>query len=163
MRTCGRTAARKGHVLGKGGTTLVSEKDHDDLAAELLAIVRANRDLGPGYYHETVAQILEAVRRSAPAVPRQPPEPWRDPAWERFSPRERRRVMRAWHQPSRPRSLNEALGAVYALSIPLLGVAAGTAHTAGVMGVLGLDALATIGILVKTRAPDPNHPRLRSR
>ncbi len=135
--------------------------DHEDLKAELLAIVRANRDLGPEYDDQAVAQIVELMRRCRLAGPgTRQPEPWHDPQWDRLSPRERRQVLRAWRRSTRPWPLNY-LAPVYALSIPLLAIAAGTADTLGALGVLGLDAIATVGILLKTRPPGADPPRLR--
>ncbi|MCY0879644.1 MAG: hypothetical protein OWU84_11975 [Firmicutes bacterium] len=135
--------------------------EHDDLKEELLAVIRANRDLGPEYDDQTVAQILETVRHSAAAASEHlTPAPWHDPHWDRLSARERRQLLRAWRRSTRPWPLNY-LTPVYALSIPLLAIAAGTADALGVLGVLGLDAIATVGILLKTRPPGSDRPGLR--
>ncbi len=103
---------------------------------EILAILKANRELGPLYDGHAADQILELIQD-----PRS-----RQTATEPKTARDERRAMRREHRRGAPLGL---LIPLFALSIPLLAIAGGVAHGPGVLGVLGLDAVVVLAMVFR--------------
>lgn len=111
---------------------------------DILAILKANRELGPEFDEHTADQLLDMMESSRPseASPRtleKMPKglaPWEVFVWERNQrrlDREQRRLDR--HQRRLDHGLSPVL--VMVLSIPLLAVAGKVAGAFGVIAVLG--------------------------
>jgi len=115
-----------------------------DIKDEILAILKANHELGPSYDEHTADQLMELIGRTRSN--NSPSTPWQDVQWHDLTDRERRQLLRAYRRASRPWPLN-ILIPVFVLSIPLLALAEGTAHGMGGLAVLGLDAIVAIGVL----------------
>lgn len=88
---------------------------------DIVAILKAHRDLGPEYDQHLADQIIELVNRKTPAE---------SPA-----------------KPARRGGVRH-LGGIFALSIPLMAIAGNQAHTAGILGVVGLDVVAVVLVVV---------------
>lgn len=86
---------------------------------EVLAILKANRALGPEYDEETAQQLLE--RLHSPSDP-----------------------VAASHERRHGRL---SVIPFFALSIPLLAIAGGIAHGPGVLGVLLMDSVVAVMLL----------------
>ncbi len=110
---------------------------------EILAILEANRELGPAYNEHTADQILELMQ-----APSNSQEPWASATWDRLSDRERRRLVRHYARNQGPLPMGQIMP-ILGVSIPLLAIAGGVAHTAGILGVLGLDAVVVIAAILK--------------
>ena len=95
---------------------------------ELLAILKANRSLGPEYDEETARQILDRVRSGSTAS-----------TSNQTAVREDRG--------RRGRRRGRSPVVYFALSIPLLAIAGKDAHSIGVLAVLVLDAVIALGYL----------------
>ena len=103
---------------------------------EILAILKANRDLGPLYDEHTADQILDLMQESKndqASVPDHKVS--RDPRLE------------GW-QGRRNRPLGTIMP-VLGISIPLLALAGGADHGLGTFAVLGLDAVVVVAAMVK--------------
>jgi hypothetical protein len=83
---------------------------------DIVAILKANRELGPEYDEHTADQILERVKAT-------------------------QAKLATSARPSDYHRERRLLIPLFALSIPLIGVAGQVAHTPGVLAVLGLDAM----------------------
>jgi hypothetical protein len=90
---------------------------------DVLAILRAHRELGPEYDTHLADQILDLWKHASYAP--------HDSRWDRRASGRRFRM-----------------GPILALSIPLMAVAGHDAGTLGVVGVLALDAVALIMAMV---------------
>lgn len=96
---------------------------------DVLAILKAHRDLGPEFDNHLADQILDLWHHGSQASGR------------------RSRLFReaGGEKPARgSHTRSQKIYSVLALSIPLLAIAGGDAHIYGVLGVLGLDALAVL-------------------
>ncbi len=87
---------------------------------DIVAILKAHRDLGPEYDQHLAEQIIDLVRRAPAEVPEKPTR----------------------------RGGFRHLGGIFALSIPLMAIAGHEAHTAGVLGVVALDVVAMVLAIV---------------
>ena len=111
---------------------------------DILAILRANRELGPEFDEHTADQILEMMKTSPTADASRRAEeemprglaPWEVFAWERHQ----RRLARDQRRLDRRQAPDWIIFPVMGLSIPLMAVAGRTAHLAGVAAVLVFDA-----------------------
>lgn len=106
---------------------------------EILAILKANRELGPLYDGHTADQILELI---------QDPK-LRERPTDATASRDERRAMR--HE-QRGHSRGGSLGPLiplFALSIPLLVIAGGKAGGLGTFAVLGLDAILVLATVFR--------------
>lgn len=126
-----------------------------DIKDEILAILKANHELGPSYDEHTANQLMELLGRTRSN--NSPSTPWQDVQWHDLTDRERRQLLRAYRRASRPWPLN-ILVPVFVLSIPLLALAEGTAHGMGGLAVLGLDAIVAVGVL--WNKPRDEHRRI---
>ncbi|AUW92545.1 hypothetical protein BXT84_00065 [Sulfobacillus thermotolerans] len=107
---------------------------------EILAILQANRALGPDYDEHTADQILDLIMQKSPETPE-------DVAayLAQLSPHDQRVILRRFRK-------NQGSGSVaglFVLSIPLMAIAGGVAHSAGVFAVVLLDAVAVIASALK--------------
>ena len=98
---------------------------------DVLAILKAHRDLGPEYDNHLADQIMDLWKRPGT---RGKSEPALAPDMDAAARFERRRER---HGMARSMPF---LG----ISIPLLAIAGGEAHTTGVLAVLALDALVLV-------------------
>lgn len=83
---------------------------------DIVAILKAHRDLGPEYDQHLADQIVDLVRKTPTETPAKPTR----------------------------RGGFRHLGGIFALSIPLIAIAGGEAHTVGVLGVVALDIVAMV-------------------
>lgn len=97
---------------------------------DVLAILKAHRDLGPEYDNHLADQILDLWNRPGSHPPSEPVSRRDMDLSARFNRRDRRGMGRAI----------PFLG----ISIPLLAIAGSHAGTPGVLAVLGLDAIVVI-------------------
>ncbi len=104
---------------------------------EIVAMLRANRELGPVYDEHTAEQILERIQ--APAARTDQGTDWR-------SLREERRAARREH---RGRGSSSSIIPGLALSIPLLALAKGVDHGVGIFAVLALDAIMVLASMFR--------------
>lgn len=104
-----------------------------------MAILKANRELGPEYDDHTAEQLLSLIRQSSL------PSSGMDglDIWQRLSERDRRRLARRYLKNYGSLPLRQIIP-VLALSIPLMWIAGEVAQTPGVMAVLALDFLAIL-------------------
>ncbi len=98
---------------------------------DVLAILKAHRDLGPEYDNHLADQILDLWNQPGSRAPSEPVSRRDMDMSARFGRRRERRGM--------GRAI-PFLG----ISIPLLAIAGSHAHTLGVLAVLGLDAIVVI-------------------
>ncbi|NMP23467.1 hypothetical protein [Sulfobacillus harzensis] len=89
---------------------------------DIVAILRAHRDLGPEFDEHLADQILDLTKTEAPTS-----------------------VPVVTGRTSRSRS--RRLGPIFALSIPLMAIAGGKAGTIGILAVVALDIVALIASL----------------
>ncbi|MDA8194012.1 MAG: hypothetical protein M0Z53_08450 [Thermaerobacter sp.] len=123
---------------------------------EILAILKANRDLGPAYEQESVQQLYDLFQQDphSPASATKPEKPdslaalINSPGWQRLSRHERRRLLR--HAGIREHGgVMGRIMPVLGISIPLIAVAGGIAGAHGVYAVVGMDMLIVLAVLVK--------------
>lgn len=116
-----------------GGDTASLSKD------DIVAILKATRELGPEYDDHTAEQLLSLIRQSSL------PSSGMDglDIWQRLSERDRRRLARRYLKNYGSLPLRQIIP-VLALSIPLMWIAGEVAQTPGVMAVLALDFLAIL-------------------
>lgn len=106
---------------------------------EILAILKANRELGPLYDGHTADQILELIQG----------QKLRETATDPMTARDQRRAMRReLRENRRGGSLGSAIP-LFALSIPLLAIAGGKAGGLGIFAVLGLDAIVVLATVFR--------------
>ncbi len=114
--------------------------DEEEKLQEVVLILQSSRDLGPEYDRFSAEQILSLTdpqRNPHKAIPQ---------AFRSLSPASQRRIV---HQLRRQAHLRSPvlsslfIVGLFAVSIPLMGIAAVFGHIPGVLGVLGLDALAS--------------------
>lgn len=98
---------------------------------DVLAILKANRALGEEYDEHTAQQILDLVSASPS------PTTAMDRLWAGLTKEEKERLLRRHARGESSMRILPVLG----MSIPLMAVAGGAAHAAGVFAVLALDAL----------------------
>ncbi len=114
---------------------------------ELLAILRANRDLGPEYDQPTAEQIQQwyAAHNDSSSEIRTDflgdALDWHE---RRHLAREQRRIFRETRRSSRPHSV---IPAVIALSIPLMALADHYARGMGVLAVLIFDFISVLSLI----------------
>ncbi len=111
---------------------------------DILAILQANRELGPEFDEHTADQILEMMKTAPTVDGSQPAQeampkglaPWEVFAWERHQ----RRLARDQRRRDRRQTPEWIIFPVMGLSIPLMGIAGHVAGSTGVVAVLAFDA-----------------------
>lgn len=113
-------------------------------ADELLAILRANRDLGPEFDHHTVEQIQRLYGTAHSPTTQTPFDVYndlRDWHQRRELAREHRRFLRSERRAS---GAHWMIPAILIFSIPLMGLAGHYAHGLGVLAVLIFDVISVV-------------------
>ena len=107
---------------------------------DILAVLKANRDLGPDYDEHAAEQILALMPEKTPGTPD-------DVAayLAQLPHQERRQILRRFRKDRSSGSLPGLL----VLSIPLMAIAAGAAHSAGVFAVVVMDTVAILATSLK--------------
>lgn len=108
-----------------------------------MAILQANRELGPTYDEHTAAQIMELLQQPSVSL-----KPWQQPGWESLSDRERRRMIRHYSRSQGPLPMNQIMP-VLGVSIALMAIAGGYDGGLGAFAVLALDALVVVLAVLK--------------
>ncbi len=104
---------------------------------DILAIIQANRQLGPDYDEQAADQIYELLQKSyQPSSEMTPEDIIR--ILGQFPSSERKRLLRPFVK--RKHSVVGTISAVMALSIPFIALAGASAHIDGILAVLGFDA-----------------------
>ncbi len=99
---------------------------------DVLAILKAHRDLGPEYDNHLADQILDLWKEHPDARPQSGSAPSWDP---QMSVRQTRRSER--------RGMARAIPFL-GISIPLMAIAGNHAHTSGILAVVALDAVVVV-------------------
>lgn len=103
---------------------------------EILAILKANRDLGPLYDDHTADQILDLMQESKHRAASIPSE---------GSERDQRHAMRHGRRSGPLGTIMPVLG----ISIPLMALGGSADHGLGTFAILGLDAVVVLAAMFK--------------
>lgn len=116
------------------------------LEQEVRAVMEARRDLGPQYADVLTDKIMRLVDDEVQARVQAQPEIRRD-----VFPDEEERWGRRPFRHRRHSGIVSQIMPVLGVSIPLVAIAGGIAHTPGILAVFGLDAVAIWSIAHSSR------------
>ena len=109
---------------------------------DILAVLQANRDLGPDYDEHAAEQILALMPEKTHWTPDEVAA-----YLAQLPSQERRQILRQFRKDRG--SGSGSLSGLLVLSIPLMAIAGGAAHSAGVFAVVVMDTLAILATILK--------------